>query len=195
MNRTSLLIAVAAIAIAGVGVGLLLPALESGPLAGSIAPQVTTIHPVTTAPAPRVAITVAGTYSPYRTWNDNVKAYDWYWNLHSANTYEATHLPAGVALQKVAWTITGTLEDGRTTTRVSRYSERFAGWPEAGLPPQELALAGSYAIDDGFSWAGCYGPDLCPASEWVTGPPFTASCTVTTTDGRTFTRSAELVRA
>ena len=155
----------------------------------------TTFHPVTITPAPRVVVTVAGSFSPYRKWNDNVKAYDWYWNLHSVNTYEATHLPAGVGLQKVAWTIAGTLDDGRTTTRVSQSVERFPGWPEAGIPPQELALAGSYAVNDEFSWVGCYGPDLCPSSEWVIGPPFTASCTVTTTDGTTYTRSAERVRA
>ncbi|MEN6342990.1 MAG: hypothetical protein ABFC89_10600 [Methanospirillum sp.] len=197
MNRTLLLIAIAAIAIVGIGVGLLLPGLQGGLLTGSIVPM-TTIPPMTNkltpTPVPPVVITVAGSYSPYRKWNDNVGAYDWYWNLQSVNTYDATRLPAGVVVQKAAWTITGTLDDGRTTARVSQYSERWAGFPDYGIPPQELPVTDSYTINDGYTWIGCYGPDLCPSSEWVNRPPFTASCTVTATDGTSYTRSFSLLR-
>jgi hypothetical protein len=202
MNRTLFVAAIAAIAIIGIGVGLLLPGLQGGPLSGSIAPIVTTYHPLTMTkmptptptPVPPVVITVTGSYSPYRTWNDNVKSYDWYWNLHSVNTYDATHLPAGVVLQKVEWWITGTLDDGRTTTCVHQYKVRSDGFPDYGFPPTELPLTGSNAVNDGYTWVGCYGPDLCPSSEWVTGPPFTASCTVTTTDGNTYTKSVPMTR-
>ncbi|MEN6342652.1 MAG: hypothetical protein ABFC89_08850 [Methanospirillum sp.] len=137
-------------------------------------------------------ITVSGSYSPYRTWNDDLKVYDWYWNLHSVYTYDASHLPPGVVLQTVSWWITGTLDDGRTTTRFDQYTQRFPGFPEYGLPPQELALTGTRTVNDGYTWVGCYGDNLCPASEWVTGPPFTAGCTITTTDGNSYTGSALL---
>jgi hypothetical protein len=140
-------------------------------------------------------ITVTGSYSPYRVWNNDIKVYDWYWNLHSVNTYDASHLPPGVVLQRVTWWITGTLEDGRTTMRVNQYTERWDGWPEFGFPPQELALTNSYTINDGYSWAGCYSPELCPADTWVEGPPFTAGCTLTTTDGGSYTASTVLTQA
>lgn len=196
MNRTFLLIA-AAITIVGIGVGLLLPGLQGGPLAGSIVPM-TTIPPITIkltpTPVPPVVITVTGSYSPYRTWNDNVHVNDWYWNLHSVNTYDASHLPPGVVLQKVSWWITGTLQDGRTTTRVSQYSERWEGVPECGIPAKELPVTDSYTINDGYTWVGCYGNTLCPASEWTTGPPFTAGCTITTTDGNSYSQTFPLVR-
>lgn len=140
-------------------------------------------------------ITVTGSYSPYRVWNNDIKVYDWYWNLHSVNTYDATHLPPGVVLQRVSWTITGTLDIGGTRTCLSQYTERFPGWPALGLAPQELALTDTTTINDGYAWLGCYSPDLCPADDWVTGPPFTASCTLTTTDGGSYSASAVLTPA
>ena len=140
-------------------------------------------------------ITVTGSYSPYRVWNNDIKVYDWYWNLHSVDSYDATHLPPGVVLQQVSWWITGTLDDGRTTSLFSQYTQRFPGWPEFGIPPQEIALTGSRAIDDGYAWLGCYSPDICPAQEWVEGPPFTAGCTLTTTDGGSYSTSVVLTSA
>jgi len=190
MNRTHLLIAIAAVTIVGIGVGLLLPGFQVGPLTGSIAPPTPTISP---PPAPP-HIMVTGSYSPSRVWNDDLKLYDWYWNLHSVTAYDASHLPPGVMLQKVSWSITGTLQDGRTTQRVSQYMERWEGLPAAGIPPSELPLTGSHTIDDGYTWVGCYGPDLCSPDEWVTGPPFTATCTITTTDGNSYARTVPLIR-
>ncbi|NLX49157.1 MAG: hypothetical protein GXY82_04655 [Methanospirillum sp.] len=199
MNRKLMLISISTVAIVGIGVGILLPALQSESLTGSIVPITTmpsmmfTLLPTPTpTPVPPVSIMVTGSYSPYRTWNNDIKAYDWYWNLHSVNTYDATHLPPGVVLQRVSWTITGTLGIGGTRTCVNRYIQRFEGLPELDLAPQELALTGSATIDDGYS-VGCYGPDLCPPDDWCAGPPFTATCTITTKDGMTYTRSAELV--
>lgn len=199
MNRTLLVIAIVVIAIAGIGVGLLLPALQGGPLTGSIVP-ITTIPPLTMTkmptptPAP-VSITITGTCSPYRFWDNTNKFYDWNWNLHSVTTYDATHLPPGVLVQRVDWTITGTRKGGGTKECVHRYSERWEGMPDYGIPPSELPVTDTYTIDDGYTWVGCpyYGPDLCPPEDRSTGTPFTASCTVTTTDGKSYTKSVELV--
>lgn len=192
MNRTQLVVVIAAVAIVGIGIGLLLPGFQGGPLTGTIVPM-TTLPMITPTPAPPF-ISVIGSYSPNRVWKDNLKLYDWYWNLRVVTNYDASHLPPGVLLQKVSWTITGTLQDGRTKDVVSQYMERWAGLPEAGIPPSELPVKDTSTIDDGYTWVGCYGSELCPPRDWVTGPPFTASCTITTTDGNSYTRSFTLVR-
>ncbi|MEN6518868.1 MAG: hypothetical protein ABFC38_11950 [Methanospirillum sp.] len=200
MNRTFLLIAIAAVTIAGIGVGLLLPGLQGGPLTGSIVP-ITTLPPLTMTkmptptPVPPVSITIMGTCSPYRFWDNTNKLYDWNWNLHSVTTYDATCLPPGVLLQRVDWTITGTRNGGGTRECVHQYSERWAGMPDYGIPPTELPVTDTYAIDDGYTWVGCpyYGPDICPPEDRSTGTPFTASCTITTTDGNSYTKTVPLV--
>ncbi len=149
---------------------------------------------LTPTPVPPVIITVTGSYSPYRTWSSSLGSYDWNWNLHSTTNYDASHLPSGVVLQKVTWWITGMLADGRTTTCVSQEQVRWEGVPGY-FPPQELPVTQTYAMNDGYTWVGCYGPDLCPASEFVTGPPFMAGCTITTTDGNSYTRSVRMTTA
>lgn len=91
MNRTLLLVAIAAIAIVGIGVGLLLPALQGGPLTGSILPISTfptmmtmrTMPTPTPTPVPPVSITITGTYSPYRFVHEDLQLYDWHWNLQA----------------------------------------------------------------------------------------------------------------
>ena len=198
MNRTQLLIALAAVAIVGIGIGLLLPGFQGGPLTGTIVPMTTmptmTLPPTPTpTPAPPF-IFVVGSYSPSSTWNNDLKLYEWHWNLRSVTRYDASHLPPGVLLQKVSWSITGTLQDGRTRQCVDRYMERWAGLPEAGIPPSELPVTDTTTIDDGYTWVGCYGSELCPPSDWVTGPPFVASCTITTTDGNSYSKTFQLVR-
>jgi len=140
-------------------------------------------------------ITVTGSYSPYRVWNDDIKVYDWYWSLYSVTTYDASHLLPGVLLQRVSWSITGRLDDGRTTELVGQYMERFPGWPEFGIPPSELPLTDSHTINDGYAWLGCYSPTICPSNTWVEGPPFIASSTITTTDGNSFTTTIQLPQA
>jgi hypothetical protein len=101
-------------------------------------------------------------------------------------------MPPGVLLDKVSWGVTGTLQDGRTTSLVSQYTQRFPGYPPLGLPPQELALAGSHIVNDGYAWLGCYNTEICPATEWVEGPPFRAWCSITTTDGGAYSTTVEL---
>lgn len=186
MNRKHLLIAIAAVALAGIGVGLLLPALEGGPLTGSIAP--TDDSQLIEMPPPP-AITVTGTVTPYRSLNSNLNLYEWCWHLHSVITYDASHLPPGVGLQQVAWTIAGTLPDGRTHLCVSNFMLRSENW--------ELPVTDTITVDEGFrDFCIMYGGpqmELCPASRMYPGPPFTATCTLTTTTGSTYTQSAQLV--
>ena len=141
-----------------------------------------------------VGIAIMGTCSPYREWDNEHKLYDWNWNLHCLATYDARGLPPGLLLQRVDWTITGARKSGGIEECVHRYMERWAGLPEAGIPPSELPVKDTFTIDDGYTWVGCYGSELCPPRDWVTGPPFTASCTITTTDGKSYTRSFTLVR-
>ncbi|MGD9937395.1 MAG: hypothetical protein AB7S61_07980 [Methanoregulaceae archaeon] len=200
MNRIQLLIALAAVAIVGIGISLLLPGFQGGPLTGSIVPMttnppITFFHTPTPKPIPPF-ITVVGSYSPNRVWKDDLKLYDWYFNLNSVSTYDASHLPPGVLLQKVSWSITGTMQDGSTRQCVSQYMERWTGLPEAGIPPTELPLTDAHTITDGYTRVGCsyYGPDLCPPDDWNPGPPFTASCVITTTDGNSYSKSFTLVR-
>ncbi len=192
MNRTYLLFAIAAIATVGIGIGLVLPNLQGGPLTGSIAPNTTFLPATMTVTPPPVVITVDGSYSPYQSWN-NDDGYVWYWDLHSVTTHDASNLPPGIVLQKVEWTITGTLEGGRTTTLVDHYMERSEGMPGY-FPPRELQVTYTNDINDRGTQIGCHGTDLCPSSAWMIRPPFRARCTITTTDGFTYTRSVELVR-
>jgi hypothetical protein len=189
MNRTLLAIAIAAVAIVGIGVGLLLPGVQSGPLTGAIGGTDGSPTP-TPKPSPPV-ITITGSYAPVKKWNNDLKLYEWNWNLHSVTTYDASHLASGVKLEKVSWTITGTLQDGRSSTRVSRFMQRSEGLPGY-YPPTELAAIYTNTIDDTYTWIGCYGPDLCPSSEWIIVPPFTAECTITTTDGSTYPGTYQL---
>jgi len=139
-------------------------------------------------------MTVAGSYSPYRVWNDNIKVYDWYWNLHYDATWDASHLPPGVVLQRIDWFIDGSLGTWGTYRAKHMYQVRFPGWPDLGLPPQELPVVSGNSMNDGYSWLGCYAPDLdmCPADEWVQNPPFTAGITLTTIDGNTYTTTAAM---
>lgn len=191
MNRNLILIAIAAVAIVGIGVGLLLPALQGGPLAGSIVPNWTT-KPVTlvrttapTPPLPNVSITMLGTCSPYKRTIDQMGRYEWCWNLHSVAAYDATRLPPGVQVDTVHRTITAARYDGGTKLCSSSYIQSVGGLP----------ATDSYTIDDLDTPVGCnvVNGDFCPSTEWIFGPPFIATCTVTTTDGTSYTESIELM--
>jgi len=141
-------------------------------------------------------MSVEGSYSPYRVWNDNIKVYDWYWNLHYDATWDASDLPPGVLMQRIDWFIDGSLGAWGTYQAVHVYEVRFAGIPGF-LPPQELPRVSTFSWNDGYSWLGCYAPDLdmCPADEWVQNPPFTARITLTTIDGNTYTTTAAMTPA
>ena len=187
MNRTHLLLAIAAIAIVGIGVGLLLPNLQSGPITGSFLPMTpagpwTMTRTPTPTPTPVApAIEIAGLYSPYLkedSWGRDV----WHWKLYCMMAYDATCLPEGVRLQKVEWSMTGARYDGGTEVCYHRYTID---------PP----MTDSYTCLSDDTRVGCdsCGPPLCPSAEWTVRPPFTASCTLTTTDGTTYTKSVELI--
>jgi hypothetical protein len=141
-------------------------------------------------------MTVSGTYAPYRVWNDDIKVYDWYWNLHYDSTWDASHLPPEVVLQRIDWFMDGSLGNWGTYQAAHVYQQRYPGWPGY-FPPQELPLVSGHSMNDGYSWLGCYAPDLdmCPANEWVQGPPFTAGITLTTIDGNTYTTTAAMTPA
>lgn len=190
MDRKLVLIAIAAVALAGIGVGVLLANFEGGPLEGSIVPNTTVLPATMTVTPPPVVIWVDGSYSPYRSWNSD-NGYVWYWDFHSVTTHDASNLPPGVVLQKVEWTITGTLEGGRTTLLVNHYMERYEGIPGYSAP-RELPVTYTNDINDRGTQIGCHGTELCPSSAWMIRPPFRARCTITTTDGFTYTRSVEL---
>ena len=140
----------------------------------------------TSCPYDAPVITVTGTYSPYRVFDG---WYYWYWNLHMVTTWDASNLPAGVELQRISWSIYGTTY-GRTDQLVYRYTERRPA--EFGFPAYELPVVSSDTINDGYTDIGCISPDLCPSDTWATGPLFTGSCTITTTDGNSYTTTTTL---
>ncbi len=142
--------------------------------------------------APRM--TVMGTYSPYRVWKD-AQVYDWYMNLHMVVTWDASHLPPGVLLERVSWSITGSLGGNRTTTRVAGDKVRIPAHPEYGTPAYELPVISSETIDDGYTWLGYYGETLGPSDTWVVKPPFIGSLTIRTTDGNSYTKTVTLTPA
>lgn len=191
MKRSYLLIAIAAIAIAGIGIGLLLSPLQDGPLTGSVVPNWTT-SPVTMVrttippgPVPNVSITMGGTYSPYKRPVDQMGRYNWCWKLHSMAAYDATRLPAGVHVDTVHHAVTATRTSGGTILCDSSYLLDTVPFP----------ATYSHTIDDLDTDVGCNAEDddFCPSTEWIIGPPFVATCTVWTSDGVSYTESIELI--
>ena len=150
-------------------------------------------------------MTVSGSYSPYREWNSEWGWYDWYWNLNYHATYDASHLPPGVVLQRVSWSIIGMYDDWMTPwedniphTCLSQYSQRTDAW--LGFPAIELPITNSYSINANWESIGCTtcalcGDEVCPEEEWDLGPPFTAIITITTTDGNSYTTTATMTAA
>jgi hypothetical protein len=131
-------------------------------------------------------MTVTGSYSPYSVFDG---WYYWYWNLHLVATWDASHLPPGVLLQRITWSITGSNGDNV----VYQYTERRPAEPWS--PAHELPVVSSENVDDGYTFIGCIGPDLCPSDAWLVGPPFTGSLTITTTDGNSYTTTTTLSSA
>lgn len=191
MNRNLVLIAIAAVVVVGVGIGLLLPALQGGPVTGSIVPNWTTgpmTRVITTAPTPalpNVSITLTGTYVPYQRTIDQHGNYNWVWKVHSVAAYDATRLPTGVYVDVVHHAVTATrIRDGTAIPCDSTYL----------TSSQPLPATDSHTIDDQDLDVGCYAEDddFCPSTEWITGPPFVATCTVWTSDGAAYTETIEL---
>lgn len=199
MNRNLILIAIAAVVIAGIGVGLLLPALNSGPLAGSIAPtttepplvDITVTFTPTPTPVQPVVITITGSYSPVKKSNGY-----WYWHLKSVTDYDATSLPVGVVLESVYWSITGLDEDGKETERVRDIAvpEAVPMAGEGGSAPTSgwIPLAQTWTLDDANTDTGCTGANLCAQSQMWFKPPFNASCTIRASDGNSYTKTVML---
>ena len=126
MNRTHLLVAIAAFVIMGIGVGLLLPNLQGVQLTGSIAP-ISPADPWTMTkmrtPAPThvpPVIRISGTYSPLVN-GDSAGLDKWHWELHGMMTSDATCLPAGIQLQRADWRFNGARYDNWNQVSYSRF--------------------------------------------------------------------------
>jgi len=141
----------------------------------------------TSCPYQAPVMTATGTYSAYRVYDG---WYYWYWNLHMVATWDASHLPPGVLLQRITWSITG---NGGSSQLVYQSIQRIPA--EFGFPASELPVVSSETIDDGYTFTGCISPTLCPSDSWLVGPPFTGSLTITTTDGNSYTTTTTLSSA
>ncbi len=146
----------------------------------------------TSCPYQAPAMTVTGTYSPYPV-DETGGVYDWYLNLHMVVTWDASHLPPGVLLERISWSINGSKGDGTRPELVGQYISRYPGSP--GIPPHELPVVSGETIDDGYTWLGYYGETIGPSYTWKRQPPFIGSLTITTTDGISYIKSVTLTPA
>lgn len=148
----------------------------------------------TSCPYQAPVMTVTGTYSPYVKDRD-AQLYDWNLNLHMVVSWDASHLPPGVLLQRISWSIIGSKGDGTTPELVGQYILRSPGFPDYGIPPSELPVVSGKTIDDGYTWLGYYGSTIGPSNTWVVKPPFIGSLTIRTTDGNSYTKTVTLTPA